>query len=112
MPTVPPANIPTKASRYFPGLNRNGRKPGSKNKGVSISIRREIEKVYDLMGSDGGLWEWAHEHKSEFYPLALKILASYEIKRDAGDGEQAVTIIVSGSPDPIDVTPQHIDKPA
>ena len=97
MPTlIEDATQPHKTNSYFPH-HGPGRPKGSKNYVPRVQIRRELEKVYQLMGSEQGLWAWAQtdEGKSKFYELFCKIYATWEIKQDVSAGEP-IRVIVYG----------------
>ncbi len=73
-----------------------------------------METVYQLLGGTQSLWEWAQteQGKKEFYPLVLKVLASYEMKLEQTKtepirvvvyGQQGQQVSISGSPNPVTI---------
>ena len=89
MPTIVEDRVvDPKSSRYFPHQTP-GRQQGAKNKAPLVQFRREIEKVYLACGGTDGLYAWVQsaEGKAQFYPLILKIMATYELKEVEGNAE-------------------------
>ena len=74
----------------------HGRPKGSKNKTKlpAIRFRHEIEQAYIRMGGINGLLEWCQSDagKKEFYPLVLKIMATFELKETRSEDEIHVVV--------------------
>ena len=96
MPTIIESDQTATTSTRNPYFqNHKGRTRGTKNYLPKIQIRRELEKVYTLMGGDKGLYAFAVAEPKAFYELFCKIYATWEIKQDVSAGEP-IRVIVYG----------------
>jgi len=81
------------------GKKFGGRKKGTPNK-VSTSVKESLKSVYDRLGGDEAMLEWARENPEEFYRHWIKMLPT-EVKQDvtSSDGtlKPVVIELVSGS---------------
>ena len=64
-------------------LNRNGRKPGSKNKHTT-AIREAFVAAFEELGGVEALVEWGRANQTDFYKLASKLIPT-EITGAGGD---------------------------
>ena len=87
---------------YF--QNHKGRTKGTKNYLPKIQIRRELEKVYTLMGGDKGLYAFAVNEPKAFYELFCKIYATWEIKQDISAGEPIRVIVYGNNGQTMEIT--------
>ena len=83
-----------------------GRPVGSRNRLPRVQYRAEIDKVYKLLGGVDGLWKWAHENPKEFYPLILKVMATYELKDAEALAEPIKVLIMQ-----VDGSTREVSKP-
>jgi hypothetical protein len=87
--------------------------PGRKGKPnrFRTSFRAEIEKVYHLCGGNEGLYQWALSNPKEFYPLVLKVMATFELKQESE--HDGIKVIVYGEQGKAGTTEVQVasDKP-
>jgi len=82
------------------GKKFGGRKKGTPNK-VSTSVKESLKSVYDRLGGDEAMLEWARENPEEFYRHWIKMLPT-EVKQDvtSSDGTlKPISIQVVGVDD-------------
>ena len=81
------------------GKKFGGRKKGTPNK-TTQSVKESLKSVYDRLGGDEAMLEWARENPEEFYRHWIKMLPT-EVKQDvtSSDGtlKPVVIELVSGS---------------
>ena len=76
------------------GVKTGGRKKGTPNK-VTVTIKEEIERVYQELGGTAAFHEWARSNKSAFYAGILpRILPKEMTGKDGGDIAHTVTVVV------------------
>lgn len=74
-----------------------GRPKGATNK-LTSKIRNSLIKVYDELGGDEGMKQWAEKNPAKFYELYIKT-APKEKEGAAGAGN--VTVVLPGNMQPV-----------
>ncbi len=59
--------------RFQEGNTLGGRTKGSKNK-LNLDIKNVFDNVFDKMGGEEALFEWARGHKGRFYEIWARML--------------------------------------
>lgn len=62
------------------GKKTGGRKKGTPNR-VSTSVKESLKSVYERLGGDDAMLEWAAQNPDEFYRHWIKMLPT-EVKND------------------------------
>lgn len=79
------------------GKKTGGRKAGTPNKN-SITVKESLKAVYERLGGDDAMLEWAKQNPDEFYRHWIKMLPT-EVRNDvtSSDGTlQPISIQVVG----------------
>lgn len=85
--------------------SRPGRQKGAVNVTTAVA-RQGIAKVYQLLGGEKGLWDWARanaRNKSVFYAQLLPRLIPAEIADSHGVGDKRIEVILTPAPIPTEV---------
>lgn len=77
-----------------PGERRGGRKKGIPNK-VSTTAKENFIKVFDKLGGEGKMAQWAEDNQTEFYRLYARILPT---DVNLGGQEDNPVSIISATP--------------
>lgn len=75
------------------GKKFGGRKKGTPNKN-SLTVKESLKNVYERLGGDDAMLEWAAENPDEFYRHWIKMLPT-EVRQDvtSSDGSMRPTVI-------------------